>query len=331
MQPRTDPQQTESGVLAVLAGSPLDATAHQLGADPADLADAVTLYRAAGLQALRVQGASGDWQQVRIQFTDWQAAEAIAATRLRPALEDATLSGLLTRWWFIRKAPHWRLRLLPGADPGQLRKTIAELLDRLTAEHLLNHWRPAVYEPETLAFGGPAGIDTAHDLFHADSRHLLGHLTGPSPIGRRELSVLLLASLFRGAGQEWHEQGDIWHRVTRMRPLPDDVGPGQLQAMTGGMRRLMTVDTGPAGSLLGPGTELAFASPWAAAFTRAGQQLATAAHLNTLERGLRGVLAHHVIFHWNRIGLPARTQALLTRAARDTIMASGPATEESTR
>ena len=35
--------------------------------------------------------------------------------------------------------------------------------------------------------------------------------------------------------------------------------------------------------------------------------------------GLRTVVALHVIFHWNRIGLPATTQATLAQAAREAI------------
>lgn len=43
------------------------------------------------------------------------------------------------------------------------------------------------------------------------------------------------------------------------------------------------------------------------AFDIAGRTLATAATDGTLERGVRNILAHHVIFHWNRLGLPAPT------------------------
>lgn len=34
-----------------------------------------------------------------------------------------------------------------------------------------------------------------------------------------------------------------------------------------------------------------------------------------LIRGLRAVIAHQVLFHWNRMGLPASTQTTLARAA----------------
>lgn len=36
---------------------------------------------------------------------------------------------------------------------------------------------------------------------------------------------------------------------------------------------------------------------------------------NLLTRGLRALLAHTVIFHWNRFGLPATTPGILARAA----------------
>jgi hypothetical protein len=43
-----------------------------------------------------------------------------------------------------------------------------------------------------------------------------------------------------------------------------------------------------------------------------------------LTRGIRAVITLHVIFHWNRIGLPATTQATLARAAKDAIFGSPP-------
>jgi hypothetical protein len=39
----------------------------------------------------------------------------------------------------------------------------------------------------------------------------------------------------------------------------------------------------------------------------------------TKERGTRDILAHHVIFHWNRIGLPYKTQSILAHAAKTVI------------
>jgi thiopeptide-type bacteriocin biosynthesis protein len=65
---------------------------------------------------------------------------------------------------------------------------------------------------------------------------------------------------------------------------------------------------------------LACARPWLAAFTDAGEAIGAAAYHGKLERGVRDVLAHHIIFHWNRLGLPATAQAVLAHAATETIL-----------
>jgi hypothetical protein len=65
---------------------------------------------------------------------------------------------------------------------------------------------------------------------------------------------------------------------------------------------------------------LHFAVLWSDAFTAAGRRLADAARDGVLERGLHDVLGNHVIFHWNRLGLPADTRAILARAARETLL-----------
>jgi thiopeptide-type bacteriocin biosynthesis protein len=323
------PARTAQSVLAVLAGVPLRQAAARIAVEPADLADAVAVYQAAGYAALEAQAATRSWYQVRIQFTDWNSAEHAAATHLSPQLQQAQDTGGLAAWWFIRKAPCWRLRARPGpaATLADLQAAISTVLDRLTEAGLIDRWWETVYEPESWAFGGPQGMDIAHTLFHADSRGILDYLrrhdhTAPleSTIGRRELSVLLCSALLRSAGQEWHEHGDVWHRVAQMRPLPSNTPLDRLRDMAGGLRRLMTVDTNPHGTLLGPDGPLAFAAPWAAAFDQAGRSLGHAARDGTLQRGVRDILAHHVIFHWNRLGLAANTQAVLARAARDTVM-----------
>jgi thiopeptide-type bacteriocin biosynthesis protein len=164
-------------------------------------------------------------------------------------------------------------------------------------------------------------MDTAHRLFHADSRNILAYLAAPPAAapGRRELSVLLCSRMFRGARQDWYEQGDIWHQVTAHRPVPPGTPLDRLSDLTPGLRQLMSADTGPDSTLTGTSGPLAFASGWAAAFEHAGTALADAARDGTLTRGLRAVLAHHVIFHWNRIGLPTRTQAILAAAATQTV------------
>jgi protein-L-isoaspartate(D-aspartate) O-methyltransferase len=243
------------------------------------------------------------WTQLSIEFPTWQSAEAVVAEHLCPMLGP-------TGWWFIRKHPCWRIRRPTDICPGA-----ATTLDRLAADRTIAGWHRTIYEPETLMFGGHAAMTTAHMLFHHDSRTVIDVLHAPPSglPGRRELTVLAVGALLRGAGQDWFEQGDVWAKVASLRPP----GPACLtiapRAPTA-LHRLMTLDASD---------HVAPLHDWFAAFTAAGHDLAALARTGRLERGLRAVLAHHVIFHWNRLGLTAAEQHVLATLARDTVMNGG--------
>ncbi|MES0838278.1 thiopeptide-type bacteriocin biosynthesis protein [Nocardiopsis tropica] len=134
------------------------------------------------------------------------------------------------------------------------------------------------------------------------------------------MSVLLCVTLMRAARLEWYEQGDVWDLVRCERILPADVPEERIRAMVGDLRTLLLADVDPSGSLFGPGGAAECAASRVEAFRDAGLVLGTAAYEGRLERGLRRVLAYHVIFHWNRTGIPARTQAALAWAARTAVL-----------
>ncbi|HEX8006848.1 MAG TPA: thiopeptide-type bacteriocin biosynthesis protein, partial [Trebonia sp.] len=175
MRTRTSPRRTENAILAVLSGTPLEEAAACIGTDPPGLADAIELYQAAGRAALEAQPCAGDWQHVSIEFPDWDTAEHAAAVGLAPQLRQAEDDGIIAAWWFIRKAPCWRLRCQPGpaATPPGAAARISGILQDMRSQGLIVTARQAIYEPETCAFGGPAGMDIAYRLFHADSRNIL--------------------------------------------------------------------------------------------------------------------------------------------------------------
>jgi thiopeptide-type bacteriocin biosynthesis protein len=300
-----------ASVLRVLGGAPLDTTAAAAGVDAVDLADAVDTYHAAGVAALD-QHADNCWYQVRVTFPDWDTAETTAANTLGPRLDQLAARSAPGGWWFLRKHPCWRLRL---AHPDIT--AVHQVLDELTAAGALTGWWPTIYEPETAAFGGPAGIHAAHGLFCADSRGVLDYLRHPQPgLGRRELSLLLLGGLLHTAGLDWFERGDVFARVTQLRPTPHtDAADPRIQELAGKIRGLLTLPPDASNELFTAAGATAFAAPWRAAYTTAGHRLADAAAAGTLHRGLRAVITHIVIFHWNRFGLPAQTQAILARAA----------------
>lgn len=313
---------TEAAVAKVLTGVPLAHAASHVGMSAAELADAVEVYRQAGRRALDRTNPS--WWQVYIRFADWDLAEQAATDNLVPLLDQAEANGLISTWWFIRKHPCWRLRLRPGPSGTSMTADLSPALDRLVAEGKIDAWWPGLYEAETAAFGGGAGIDIAHDLFCADSRALINTLRGDVlTLGRREMSLLLCGTLMRAAGLEWYEQGDVWHRISQERPLPGDLPLGKLATMADEVKRLLLTDTRVDGPLLAESGPLIAAAGWFAAFQQAGRALGAAARDGTLLRGLREVTGYQVIFHWNRLGLQARVQSIMAAAARTAILDDG--------
>ncbi|MFP8942497.1 thiopeptide-type bacteriocin biosynthesis protein [Streptomyces fenghuangensis] len=318
---QTEPSPTTRAVLAVLAGLPVPEAARRFGMEPTDLADAVAVFQQAGHEALARHSANAEWRQVILHFGDWATSEHIFAAYVLPLLRGAEDDGTIDGWWYTRKHPCWRLRLhvRPGAE---VKADLGKGLDRLVADGHLHRWWPGIYEPETAAFGGPAGMAAAHALFVADS-HEAVHLGSRDdiPLGRRELSVMLCTAMMRAAGLEWYEQGDVWHRVItdEHRSSIGEIPQEQLGARTREIRALLLADCD---TLQLPGGPLESTTEWIAAFRRTGHALAEAAHLGTLDRGLRRVLSLHVIFHWNRLGLSMRTQSALAWAARAAILGS---------
>jgi len=247
------------------------------------------------------------WHHYLIEFADRPSAEHTAATVVAPALEKAQHDGELHTWWYLRKTPAWRLRYQP-ANPDTT--VIDTLLADLAAGGKVTNWARGLYEPETLAFGGPASTDIVHTLFHHDSRHCLTRARDTAPaLGQRETTVLLFSAMLRAAGLDWFEQGDVWATVASLRPPAPDHGDSE--RLRQAMRRLMTVNARDAPDLV--------PQDWWAAFDTAGHQLAALARKGHLERGVRAVLAHTFLFHANRAGLSGADQATLAALAVDTV------------
>lgn len=269
------------------------------------------------------------WRQVSIRFAADEQAERETVSRLGPVLEQARSAGTIESWFFIRK-PWWRFRYLPAT--AELARPAKELIegtarDMLSNGHLLE-WAVNVYEPETHAFGGEPAMAVTHKLFHQDSRHILTYLGMPvydppgsqdaCPAGRRELSLLLCAAMMKAAGLDHFERGDTWAKAAALRPHARHAPAVGWHDFKGAAQRLITMDTSPSTAPRETGA-LRSASAWLTAFEQAGATLRKLADQGELTRGLRAVIAHHVIFHWNRIGLPARTQANLASAASEAI------------
>lgn len=252
------------------------------------------------------------WQQHNIAFIDRESARRATVERIGPALLAAEREGQLTGWWFMNKQP-WPLRYRADEPSPVIESLLRELVDDDMATSCLPH----IYEPEVDAFGGQEAMDAAHELFHRDSRHLLAYQPSPEHLGRRETAVLLASAMMRGAGLDWFEQGDVWAKVAALRPTTTRLQPELVAELAPTMRMLMTADAHGLYRSDGP---LHRHDEWVAAFQRAGATLADLAGRGALTRGLRAVIAHHVIFHANRAGLLRDDQSALSNIAREVVM-----------
>ncbi|MCL6739389.1 methyltransferase, FxLD system [Streptomyces neyagawaensis] len=261
------------------------------------------------------------WQQHNVTFADRESAQRAIAERIAPVLLAAEAEGQLTGWWFMKKQP-WPLRYRAAQPSPVVEALLSDLVDDGTAVS----WLPCIYEPETDAFGGTDAMDVAHELFHQDSRHLLSHQPGPENLGRRETAVLLASAMMRAAGLDWFEQGDVWVKVAALRPVTGHLLSERAAELAPAMRKLMTID---ARSLCRQSGPLAGHDGWVSAFEEAGATLASLANHGALTRGLRAVLAHHVIFHSNRAGLLRGDQSAMSNIAREVVMGTSDNTAPS--
>ncbi|MCX4564275.1 methyltransferase, FxLD system [Streptomyces sp. 2-1] len=262
-----------------------------------------------------------DWHQHNVAFADLESAQRAITERLGPALFAAEEAGQVTGWWFMNKQP-WPLRY-QAPEPSLL---VERLLNDLADDGTIRSWVRGIYEPETVAFGGRYAMDAAHELFHADCRHLLAYSPGPGHLGRRETLALLASAMMRAAGLDWFEQGHVWVKYAALRPAAGPIPPERTAALAPAMRTLMTAST-PA--LCRPGGPLDGHTPWVAAFERTGAALAELAAGGGLTRGLRAVLTHHVLFHANRAGLSPEEQHALSHIAKEVVMGSSENTPSS--
>ncbi|MCQ4200283.1 methyltransferase, FxLD system [Streptomyces coelicoflavus] len=242
----------------------------------------------------------------------WHASVAFADPHVDAA--RALASALAKhRFHFLRKNAGVRLRTEQPA---------ADLLDQLVADGVITGWVGGIYEPETHAFGGPEGMEVAHDVFCADSPAALAETGTP---GSRERSVMLLSAMIREARLDPFEAGDIYAQWAALRPpITPPQGTALKQAVSA-MRRLMNAD-----AAVRPDAEAGWVER-VAAFEDTGRRLRRLAADGRLIRGIRGVIAHHAIFAFNRAGVPADVQAATAWLGRHVAFSTGGGADVSTR
>lgn len=257
------------------------------------------------------------WEQVNLRCDTWQTAEHMGTQHLGPLTTEAEETGAIAAWWFIRKGNTWRLRILPTEDRDAAAAFLAQLTNTLADRAAIRRADHVIYEPETHRFGGEEAMQVAHALFHADSRHILSHLNRTQEGDhRRELGVRLATRMMTAAGQDFYEQGDIWAQLAEHRSNEDQSEPSP-QTLAA-VQILITAEGDHQDS------PLALNPGWPTAFQDTGRALAALAHRGRLTRGLRAVLTDHLLFAFNRLGIPAQHQNVLATAASRVIFHRKP-------
>lgn len=183
---------------------------------------------------------------------------------------------------------------------------------------VVREWRTAVYEPELIAFGGPEGMALTHQFFHADSLGVLDYLNRLNDGAHglpdsKTTSLLGMSTMLRAVGLELGEQGDVWGRVEKCRPLAPDVDHSRVSTLIEPMHRLLLTDPR---ELLANGGSLESLRPWFDAMDASGRALAEAVATGKVTSGIRAIAARRVLFHWNRMGFHTNQQALWASVAR---------------
>jgi thiopeptide-type bacteriocin biosynthesis protein len=272
-------------------------------------------------------GPGGRWCQVNCSVFTQATADGpvpyIPWKRLAEAVEGWRREGRFDRFFFVRKPPGLRLRFTPG-DRGGLEPPLAAWLAAREAGNELRGFRFTVYEPEEHRFGGPSGMDLAHELFDADARTALEyerHAEGADmAASRAELSAALTEQLLSSVLDDPAEAWDVWCRL-RQAVRDSPVGTAA------GARTVDAEDTKPEGaepatvpshsaaSRLPPAVVAAYRAQLERQRSLASLLRATA-DAGLLTVGVRSWLVSATVFHWNRWGLPLDPVALIDLTER---------------
>ncbi|GAB3162156.1 hypothetical protein GCM10027059_14200 [Myceligenerans halotolerans] len=303
---RTEP--LANAVIDALTCGDIAKAARRHRLDQNALSEAVDAFATAGLAALG-DVAGTRWTQISLAFPDDPTSHRESRLAVAHVLDDLGDTGAHHGWWFMNKPPGWRIRTHNANEPA-----VVHELDRLHANGTITAWTRTIYEPETTAFGGTQAMAVVHDLFRADSHGVLAHQQARAPgLGAREASLVLLGALTRAARLDSFETGDVFAKVAAMRP-PVTTSNTDIQSLADQAKPLLRIPTDATSPLLAPDGPAPHLRAWADAFTTSGKQLVDLADGGRLDRGLRSVLAQTVIFHWNRLALPAPSQATLATA-----------------
>lgn len=285
-----------------------------------ELYEACQTFVRAGLQALAARSTADDWLQIGVGVPTEPDARCEFYRRVAELVRKLLSESAIDNFFFMHKPPGVRLRFEIGPkSPASLGERLHETLEHWKEEGLVLAIEPGIYEPESQLFGGTASMAYVHALFTIDSLVWLDYHARPAGDNDHAdvawlVSLAMLPAVFQGLDITGWEDMGVWHYLGQRAGRDLDQGALSLaeydeiatSVRAIWLRRELLLEQLPADlhSIVSdhyPGLQAA-AAQW-----RSGYFATTAAAL-----GPRSAVAFYVIFHWNRAGLSAVQQALLT-------------------
>lgn len=254
---------------------------------------------------------SPNWLQINLAIQRQQGDALPSARaffqRLSPALKNWRQHGVVNRFFFVRKPPDLRLRFLVGTTETHMLPELEMILSSLVRDGFVQRFFRSVYEPEFRQFGGIEAMEWVHRYFDADSMGWIA-LDRLASRGERTSSteMFVLATmndLFLRTLSCPEEVWDAWCNLASVMPSDHS-------------------DDAPMADIVLLESLLPSASPAEVQilqeFVSSNQQLANGLwqvwNGGRLQCGLRSILPFVAMFHFNRHGLNAATQAALAHA-----------------
>jgi lantibiotic biosynthesis protein len=121
----------------------------------------------------RTFGPGSEWLYAKL-YSGEATTDAVLRELIRPLVREATSSGAVDRWFFIRYAdPHPHLRVRFHGSPERLMSQLGPALHGVIAPWLatgrVHRFELGTYEREVERYGGDQGVLLAESVFHADS------------------------------------------------------------------------------------------------------------------------------------------------------------------
>jgi thiopeptide-type bacteriocin biosynthesis protein len=278
------------------------------------------LFIAAGAQRIEEEANPERWLQVGLSFARRSDAISFLQDELADQIEQWRASDAIHSHAWLYKPPGVRLRFCGRALSRRFQTELFGLLNQAKSAGKIENYELGTYTCETYQFGGEVGMRICHDYFSDDSQAVM-RLHGlrtrrESTTAPEILSLLALNDLIRKCVLDPWEHWDVWCNMRLARrglDLPDDareLAQRDLERHRDLWNALVFSPERVCSSL--SEQELCWLERYQAENTKLVAAFQKAEREGCLLYGVRQILPFCIIFHWNRLGIAAAEQKVLS-------------------